>query len=46
MEGFNKVVEDAWREGPCDGSNAMINMMMKLKYKNKDSIMKQNEYVK
>nr|GEV10482.1 RNA-directed DNA polymerase, eukaryota, reverse transcriptase zinc-binding domain protein [Tanacetum cinerariifolium] len=28
MEGFSKVVEDAWREGPCDESNAMI----KLKY--------------
>nr|GEY23307.1 RNA-directed DNA polymerase, eukaryota [Tanacetum cinerariifolium] len=32
MEGFNKVVEDAWREGPCDESNAMINMMINLKY--------------
>ncbi|GJY77338.1 RNA-directed DNA polymerase, eukaryota, partial [Tanacetum coccineum] len=32
MEGFSKVVEDAWREAPCDASNAMINMMMKLKY--------------
>ncbi|GKE69886.1 RNA-directed DNA polymerase, eukaryota, partial [Tanacetum coccineum] len=32
MEGFSKVVEDAWREGPRDESNAMINMMMKLKY--------------
>nr|GEX42549.1 RNA-directed DNA polymerase, eukaryota [Tanacetum cinerariifolium] len=32
MEGFSKVVEDAWREGPCDESNAMINMMIKLKY--------------
>nr|GEZ70259.1 RNA-directed DNA polymerase, eukaryota, reverse transcriptase zinc-binding domain protein [Tanacetum cinerariifolium] len=32
MEGFSKVVEDAWREGPCDKSNAMINMMIKLKY--------------
>ncbi|GJZ25825.1 RNA-directed DNA polymerase, eukaryota, partial [Tanacetum coccineum] len=31
MEGFNKVVEDAWREGPCDKTNAMLNMMMKLK---------------
>ncbi|GJS70212.1 RNA-directed DNA polymerase, eukaryota [Tanacetum coccineum] len=27
-----KVVEDTWREGPRDESNAMINMMMKLKY--------------
>nr|GEZ03745.1 hypothetical protein [Tanacetum cinerariifolium] len=32
MKGFSKVVEDAWREGPCDESNAMINMMIKLKY--------------
>nr|GEV76179.1 RNA-directed DNA polymerase, eukaryota [Tanacetum cinerariifolium] len=32
MEGFSKVVEDAWREGPCDESNEMINMMIKLKY--------------
>nr|GEV18268.1 RNA-directed DNA polymerase, eukaryota [Tanacetum cinerariifolium] len=32
MEGFSKVVEDAWREGPCDESNAMINIMIKLKY--------------
>nr|GEW17708.1 RNA-directed DNA polymerase, eukaryota [Tanacetum cinerariifolium] len=32
MEGFSKVVKDAWREGPCDESNAMINMMIKLKY--------------
>nr|GEV30049.1 RNA-directed DNA polymerase, eukaryota [Tanacetum cinerariifolium] len=30
--GFSKVVEDAWREGPFDESNAMINMMIKLKY--------------
>nr|GFA13599.1 RNA-directed DNA polymerase, eukaryota, reverse transcriptase zinc-binding domain protein [Tanacetum cinerariifolium] len=29
MEGFSKFVEDAWREGPCDESNAMINMMIK-----------------
>nr|GEU45700.1 RNA-directed DNA polymerase, eukaryota, reverse transcriptase zinc-binding domain protein [Tanacetum cinerariifolium] len=32
MEGFIKVVEDAWREGPSDESNAMINMMIKLKH--------------
>ncbi|GJZ12967.1 RNA-directed DNA polymerase, eukaryota, partial [Tanacetum coccineum] len=32
MEGFNKFVEDTWNEAPCDGSNAMINMMKKLKY--------------
>ncbi|GJT61458.1 RNA-directed DNA polymerase, eukaryota [Tanacetum coccineum] len=29
MEGFNKVVEDAWREGPCDKTNAIL----KAKYK-------------
>ncbi|GJU10077.1 hypothetical protein Tco_1132473 [Tanacetum coccineum] len=23
MKGFNKVVEDAWREGPCNKTNAM-----------------------
>ncbi|GKB51837.1 RNA-directed DNA polymerase, eukaryota, partial [Tanacetum coccineum] len=32
MEGFTKIVEDAWREYPRDESNAMINMMGKLKY--------------
>ncbi|GKC55709.1 RNA-directed DNA polymerase, eukaryota [Tanacetum coccineum] len=32
MEGFSKVVKDAWREGPCDEANAMMNMMMKLKF--------------
>ncbi|GJU72271.1 RNA-directed DNA polymerase, eukaryota [Tanacetum coccineum] len=32
MEGFSKIVEDAWRECPRDESNAMINMMGKLKY--------------
>nr|GEX44072.1 RNA-directed DNA polymerase, eukaryota, reverse transcriptase zinc-binding domain protein [Tanacetum cinerariifolium] len=32
MEGFSKVVEDAWWEGPCDESNAMMNMMIKLKH--------------
>nr|GEV00745.1 reverse transcriptase domain-containing protein [Tanacetum cinerariifolium] len=32
MEGFNKFVEDTWNEAPCDCSNAMINMMKKLKY--------------
>ncbi|GJY19479.1 hypothetical protein Tco_0390970 [Tanacetum coccineum] len=30
--GFTKIVEDAWRECPRDESNAMINMMGKLKY--------------
>ncbi|GKE80928.1 hypothetical protein Tco_1550928 [Tanacetum coccineum] len=28
----NKVVEDAWRESPCDKTNVMLNMMMKLKF--------------
>ncbi|GKB82216.1 hypothetical protein Tco_0949111 [Tanacetum coccineum] len=32
MEGFSKIVEDAWRECPHDESNVMINMMGKLKY--------------
>ncbi|GJW57332.1 RNA-directed DNA polymerase, eukaryota [Tanacetum coccineum] len=32
MEGFNKIVEDAWSEAPYDDSNAMIIMMKKLKY--------------
>nr|GEY06239.1 reverse transcriptase domain-containing protein [Tanacetum cinerariifolium] len=32
MKGFNKLVEDAWIKAPVDGSNAMINMMKKLKY--------------
>ncbi|GJR07924.1 RNA-directed DNA polymerase, eukaryota [Tanacetum coccineum] len=32
MEGFNKLVEDAWNEAPVDESNAMSNMMKKLKY--------------
>nr|GFA34656.1 RNA-directed DNA polymerase, eukaryota [Tanacetum cinerariifolium] len=32
MEDFSKFVEDVWREGPCDESNEMINMMIKLKY--------------
>ncbi|GJV63534.1 RNA-directed DNA polymerase, eukaryota [Tanacetum coccineum] len=32
MEGFNKLVEDAWIEAPVDESNAMINMMKNLKY--------------
>ncbi|GJU93124.1 RNA-directed DNA polymerase, eukaryota [Tanacetum coccineum] len=29
---FSKIVEDAWRDCPRDESNAMINMMGKLKY--------------
>ncbi|GKF13876.1 hypothetical protein Tco_0055338, partial [Tanacetum coccineum] len=33
MEGFNKLVEDAWNEAPdVDESNAISNMMKKLKY--------------
>ncbi|GJT48259.1 RNA-directed DNA polymerase, eukaryota, reverse transcriptase zinc-binding domain protein [Tanacetum coccineum] len=32
LNGFNKLVEDAWIEAPVDESNAMINMMKKLKY--------------
>nr|GEZ71053.1 RNA-directed DNA polymerase, eukaryota [Tanacetum cinerariifolium] len=32
MEGFSKFMGDVWREGPCDESNAVINMMIKLKY--------------
>ncbi|GJV73341.1 RNA-directed DNA polymerase, eukaryota [Tanacetum coccineum] len=36
MDGFCKIVEDAWRESPCEGSNAMRRMMGKLKFlKNK-----------
>ncbi|GKA65245.1 RNA-directed DNA polymerase, eukaryota, reverse transcriptase zinc-binding domain protein [Tanacetum coccineum] len=29
---FDKLVEDTWIEAPMDESNAMTNMMMKLKY--------------
>nr|GEX37199.1 RNA-directed DNA polymerase, eukaryota, reverse transcriptase zinc-binding domain protein [Tanacetum cinerariifolium] len=32
MEGFSKIVEDAWKESPSDESNAMIRMMGKLKF--------------
>nr|GEV68330.1 RNA-directed DNA polymerase, eukaryota [Tanacetum cinerariifolium] len=32
MQGFNKLVEDAWIEASVDGSNAMINTQKKLKY--------------
>ncbi|PWA87879.1 RNA-directed DNA polymerase, eukaryota, Reverse transcriptase zinc-binding domain protein [Artemisia annua] len=32
MEGFDKLVEETWNEAPVDESNAMINMMKKLKY--------------
>ncbi|GJS86962.1 RNA-directed DNA polymerase, eukaryota, reverse transcriptase zinc-binding domain protein [Tanacetum coccineum] len=34
MEGFSKIVEDAWRECPRDESNAMINMMGKAEIVN------------
>ncbi|GJZ94122.1 RNA-directed DNA polymerase, eukaryota [Tanacetum coccineum] len=32
MEGFDKLVEDSWKEAPMVDSNAMIKMMKKLKY--------------
>ncbi|GJV11623.1 RNA-directed DNA polymerase, eukaryota [Tanacetum coccineum] len=32
LEGFNKLVEDAWIEAPVNESNAMINMMKKLQF--------------
>ncbi|GJX76619.1 RNA-directed DNA polymerase, eukaryota [Tanacetum coccineum] len=32
MEGFSKIIEDAWKESPSDESNAMISMMGKLKF--------------
>nr|GEX71936.1 putative RNA-directed DNA polymerase, eukaryota, reverse transcriptase zinc-binding domain protein [Tanacetum cinerariifolium] len=32
IECFNKLVEDLWIEAHVDGSNAMVNMMKKLKY--------------
>ncbi|GJS85770.1 RNA-directed DNA polymerase, eukaryota [Tanacetum coccineum] len=32
MEGFENFVNEVWREAPVDNSNAMINMMNKLKY--------------
>nr|GEZ99102.1 RNA-directed DNA polymerase, eukaryota [Tanacetum cinerariifolium] len=32
MEGFSKIVDDAWKESPSDESNAMIRMMGKLKF--------------
>ncbi|GJV15041.1 RNA-directed DNA polymerase, eukaryota, reverse transcriptase zinc-binding domain protein [Tanacetum coccineum] len=32
MEGFDNFVNDVWREAPVDTSNAMINVMNKLKY--------------
>ncbi|GKC94112.1 hypothetical protein Tco_1159554 [Tanacetum coccineum] len=36
MEGFDKLVHDAWGEAPIFSSNAMFNLMQKLKFtKNK-----------
>ncbi|GJX54885.1 RNA-directed DNA polymerase, eukaryota, reverse transcriptase zinc-binding domain protein [Tanacetum coccineum] len=32
VEGFDKLVEDTWNEAPVDDSNAMCNMLKKLKY--------------
>ncbi|GKB68891.1 RNA-directed DNA polymerase, eukaryota, reverse transcriptase zinc-binding domain protein [Tanacetum coccineum] len=32
MKGFENFVNEVWREAPVDNSNAMINMMNKLKY--------------
>ncbi|GKD36938.1 RNA-directed DNA polymerase, eukaryota, reverse transcriptase zinc-binding domain protein [Tanacetum coccineum] len=32
MEGFENFVNEVWCEAPVDNSNAMINMMNKLKY--------------
>nr|GEV38254.1 RNA-directed DNA polymerase, eukaryota, reverse transcriptase zinc-binding domain protein [Tanacetum cinerariifolium] len=32
MEGFCKIVEDGWKESPCDNFNAMRNPMGKLKH--------------
>ncbi|GJU31914.1 RNA-directed DNA polymerase, eukaryota [Tanacetum coccineum] len=32
VEGFDKLVEDAWNEAPLDDSNAISNMLKKLKY--------------
>nr|GEY73392.1 RNA-directed DNA polymerase, eukaryota, reverse transcriptase zinc-binding domain protein [Tanacetum cinerariifolium] len=32
MEGSCKVVEDGWKESPCDSSNAMRNFLGKLKH--------------
>nr|GEU98725.1 RNA-directed DNA polymerase, eukaryota [Tanacetum cinerariifolium] len=31
VDGFNKIVEDAWCEAPCNESNAMLNLTKKLK---------------
>ncbi|GJV31429.1 RNA-directed DNA polymerase, eukaryota [Tanacetum coccineum] len=32
MEGFDKLIEDTWNKAPVDDSNAMNNVMKKLKY--------------
>nr|GFA15133.1 nucleotide-binding alpha-beta plait domain-containing protein [Tanacetum cinerariifolium] len=32
MEGFAKMVEDGWRDSPCDRSNALRNLTRKLKH--------------
>ncbi|GKA60238.1 RNA-directed DNA polymerase, eukaryota [Tanacetum coccineum] len=32
MEGFCKMVEDGWKDSTCDNSNAMRNLVDKLKY--------------
>nr|GEZ92395.1 RNA-directed DNA polymerase, eukaryota [Tanacetum cinerariifolium] len=32
MEGFCKVVEDRWKDSPCDSSSAMRNLLGKLKH--------------
>ncbi|GKA71272.1 RNA-directed DNA polymerase, eukaryota [Tanacetum coccineum] len=32
VEGFEKLIEDTWNEAPVDDSNAMNNVMKKLKY--------------
>ncbi|GJW05636.1 RNA-directed DNA polymerase, eukaryota [Tanacetum coccineum] len=32
LKGFENFVNEVWREAPVDNSNAMINMMNKLKY--------------
>ncbi|GJX77653.1 hypothetical protein Tco_0324464 [Tanacetum coccineum] len=36
MEGFNKLVEDAWNEAPVDESNAMSNMMKEIEIISKE----------
>nr|GEY10815.1 nucleotide-binding alpha-beta plait domain-containing protein [Tanacetum cinerariifolium] len=32
MEGFSKMVEDGWRDSPCDRSNTLRNLTGKLKH--------------